>query len=521
LHIKDSVAIIRNILQQSRTRNLELWKSSAAEGVESLHLRNHDEAFILDTQTTKDLDLSTFFARFNFPATTYGEQMLWHRLHSQPKELSESVKIIDDVLYLQKNPEIQAQLQKLLKKVGKQHRGNITRELWDGTLYKPAFSRVIPFWFFTAPVLMVLGFLFFGSQGLFGLMILMAVNLGIFLISNRKINYFAGSMSYLTRGLQFFYVIQKKSDLKRFHPNWFSEKGLKRIRKRGVLFKSGIGGPQAQDLLSILIDYIRIFLCAELFAYYLVSKLIDRYRNDIRKIIPWIGHIDCMVHTAALYAGNPDMASPKVGEYAYMDFKNLRHPLVDNCIGQELKVEQGMIITGMNMAGKSTFLKTVSLNQILATSLGVVFADFFETGMFYVVSSLKIEDDISQRKSKYFLEAERLLDIHNSIKHKKLLCVVDEILTGTNTTDRITASLGILKKFAAYPQSLVIAATHDTQIAEDTGTLYKKYYFDGKVNDEEIDFDFIIKPGIVPQRNALALLEFLGLEIEVIDKTHR
>jgi hypothetical protein len=508
---------LKSRLYGIRSRDFALWLDKGTGGVEALHTKNPDGAFILDEQTARDLDLAAYFSRFNTHLTTCGDQLFWHRLHSQPEHEEEIRNTLADVQHLREHPEGKDSLTRLLKKVGKQPRGNITHDLWDGLVYTPRYIKLVPYWFFSAPILTGLGFVFFGAQGLFGLLGLLLLNLLIFSLTNRKINYFAGSMSYLVHCLRFFTAVQKmtakRSALDRFAPRWKPDKGLQKIQVSSILFKNGIGGPNSMDPLTLLLDYLRIFLCAELFAYYRVSRKIVSCRHDIRRIISWIGYLDVIVQSADLLQSSPGATIPEIVSQDEIRCTELRHPLVDDCVGQNLVISKSMVVTGMNMAGKSTFLKTIALNQILAVSLGIAFAASFQTDVYYVVTSLKIEDDIASKKSKYFLEAERLLAIQNMIRSRKLLCVIDEILTGTNTDDRIFASLGILRSLAAFPDSLIIAATHDIPIAEGS-TQYVPCYFDGTIEDEQIRFDYTVKQGIVPKRNALALLQFLGLRLE-------
>ena len=166
------------------------------------------------------------------------------------------------------------------------------------------------------------------------------------------------------------------------------------------------------------------------------------------------------------------------------------------------------------MAGKSTYLRSVAINQILAMSLGIVFAKDYTTDAYMVVTSMRIEDDAAAKKSKYYVEAERLLLIQKLLRTGVLMCLIDEILTGTNTEDRVNASIGLLANYSVHSDSIVIAATHDNVIAEQLGAKYDCYYFDGELEGEEIVYDYALKKGIVSKRNAIQLLRYLGLGID-------
>lgn len=223
---------------------------SPDSGIEALHMRNPEGDYLLDEQTASDIDTARLFSQLNTNRTTFGDQLLWHRLHSQPEDSVMTQRIIEDNTYLSAHQEIADKLDLLLKKLGKQAKGNITADLWEGLVYQPRFAPLIPFWFFLSPVLTALGIVFWGNAGVFGLL--------AFLVTNRKISFFASSMGYLTRSLKFFSRVTKLRELARFAPEWEPKLELRRIKNDSVLFKSGIGWPNSFDPLTILIDYLRI-----------------------------------------------------------------------------------------------------------------------------------------------------------------------------------------------------------------------------------------------------------------------
>ena len=332
-------------------------------------------------------------------------------------------------------------------------------------------------------------------------------------MTNTKISYCSGSMHYLVKGIRFLRKLGKDDRFAWLHHEWRDKRSLSSILKYGFLFKDGLGGASSQDIFSIVVDYLRTFFCAELFAYYIMSAKIDSNTQEIREIIGRIGYIDCLVCNSRLLNENNNVAVPTFQPGQGIAFRNLRHPLIEECVGQNLHVARNIIVTGMNMAGKSTFLRSVGINQILATSFGLVFADSFVTDAYVVVASMRVQDDVLKKKSKYYVEAERLLFIQEMLKQGRLLCLIDEILTGTNTEDRIKASVGLLFNYSAYSDSLILAATHDNVIAETLTEKYDGYYFDGEIRDMEIEYDYMIKRGVVTKRNAIYLLRYLGLNI--------
>ena len=192
----------------------------------------------------------------------------------------------------------------------------------------------------------------------------------------------------------------------------------------------------------------------------------------------------------------------------------MKHPLIEGSVGQSKKLERGLIVTGLNMAGKTTFMKSLGLNQLLATSFAFAFAKNYSTTVLSILTSLKINDDILKSQSRYYAEAKRLSFIKEHISAHPCLCLIDEILSGTNSDDRIYGATLILKEFASNPQSFIIAATHDSTIAENATNLYDLVYFDGEIQDDKLIFDYVLKDGIVTKKNGLLILKLLGITID-------
>ncbi len=197
--------------------------------------------------------------------------------------------------------------------------------------------------------------------------------------------------------------------------------------------------------------------------------------------------------------------------------KMARHPLVDSCVPVSFAFDRGVILTGTNMSGKSTFLRTLGINQVLATNLGLAYADHFETDLFFVSSSIRSGDDRAAGKSRYLAEAERLLSIIGAVRaaDPPVLALIDEILNGTNSKDRIAASIAIVKG-AAGKDSIVVAATHDLEIAEALRGAYAPYFFSERIDEGRLVFDYALREGIVDRKNALRLLRLIGFGDDIL-----
>ncbi len=173
------------------------------------------------------------------------------------------------------------------------------------------------------------------------------------------------------------------------------------------------------------------------------------------------------------------------------------------------------------MSGKSTFLRTLGVNAILAQSFYTCTAKKYVSSHFHVLTSIALTDDLIEGNSSYANEAKRLLAfIHASEGNNPVLCLIDEILRGTNTCERLAASKAILKHMSTR-NMIVVAATHDIDIATSLKNLFDNYHFKERIEHDGFHFDYVICPGIVTTTNAIRLLGFLRYPDEVLDEARR
>ena len=272
-----------------------------------------------------------------------------------------------------------------------------------------------------------------------------------------------------------------------------------------------------EDLLALLLEFIKVFLLLELLTFLTSYHRISAFQEELKQIYGIVGTVDALLSVARTRLEEQVCVADCSSEFQGIEFEGLRHPLIEGCVGNSLRVDRGIVLTGTNMSGKSTFLRTLGLNQILATSLGFAFAERYSSGFFQVRTSISTVDDILAGKSRYFAEAERLLELLglSAETHGKNLLLIDEILAGTNSSDRIPASISILRKMARSGL-ITIAATHDLEIAKGVQGAYENFHFSEKLGERALLFDYTIKPGIVHQKNAIRILKYLGYPDEIV-----
>ncbi|AEB76541.1 MutS-related protein [Clostridium botulinum] len=274
------------------------------------------------------------------------------------------------------------------------------------------------------------------------------------------------------------------------------------------------------DSVDLFGDYINILFLIKEISYFKSIDTIIKYKKELLELYLTLGEIDALISIASYRDGLNKYIQPSLthkGKLLYTT--NLIHPLIKNPVPNSISINNhGILITGSNMSGKSTFLRTVGANAILAQTIYTCLADSYSSSFFNIVTSIKPGDDLLGGKSYYLAEAEALLRIINSSKEKiPCLCMIDEIYRGTNPIERISASCEILNYLSNH-NALAIVATHDLQLTT-MSTGYKCYYFKEDVTNTGLTFDYTIKEGISPTRNAVKILKFLGYPTEILKKT--
>ena len=199
--------------------------------------------------------------------------------------------------------------------------------------------------------------------------------------------------------------------------------------------------------------------------------------------------------------------------------KDAYHLLIKEPVKNSVSTDRGVLLTGSNASGKSTFLKTVALNAIFAQTIHTCMAAEYKAPFFEIYSSMSLRDSIDSGESYYIVEIKalkRILDVaENSDRH--VLCFVDEVLRGTNTVERIAASTQILKSLAGS-RLLCFAATHDIEMTELLKDYYANYHFEEDIRDGDVFFNYKLMQGKATTRNAIKLLEIMGYDASIIAK---
>ncbi|GAA4233019.1 MutS family DNA mismatch repair protein [Postechiella marina] len=254
-------------------------------------------------------------------------------------------------------------------------------------------------------------------------------------------------------------------------------------------------------------------LLSDIKSAYAVEKWINTYGNKVADWFDVVSFFDAYNTLGNFTYNHPDFVfSEIVAKGTVINAESLGHPMLDKNkrIDSDLIIEneQFFIVTGANMAGKSTFLRTVSLHIVMANVGLPICAKATKYSPVKLITSMRTTDSLTDDSSYFFSELTRLKYIVDAIQKEPYFIILDEILKGTNSTDKAIGSKKFVEKLVASNATGIIA-THDLSLCEIENELkqVKNYYFDAEIINDELHFDYTLKTGICKNMNASFLLK--------------
>ena len=238
----------------------------------------------------------------------------------------------------------------------------------------------------------------------------------------------------------------------------------------------------------------------------------------------FVGLADCLLSVYYLREELPYYCLPEKADKGYrLEGEEIYHPLIEDCVSNSVIIkEKSVLLNGSNMSGKTTFIRIIGINVLLAQTLHTAFARTFAlSAPIKIYSALMLADDLSEGKSFYMKEVDTIKEmISRSQEGTANLFLFDEIFKGTNTTERIAVAKAVLS-YLNTTDNIIVASTHDAELATLLDTEYDLYHFSEVIQDETFSFDYKLKSGPLYQRNAIRLLEINGFPPTVIRDAYR
>ncbi|MGC4102590.1 MutS-related protein [Ferruginibacter sp.] len=253
-----------------------------------------------------------------------------------------------------------------------------------------------------------------------------------------------------------------------------------------------------------------------------LEKWKQRNKQNINDWFEAIGKFEALHSFAGLAFNHPEWCYPVFKEaHFFIAGENIGHPLINAAkrVNNDISItsrEELMLITGSNMAGKSTYLRSIGVNTVLAMAGAPVCARSFTLSPVQIISSMRIADNLEESTSTFYAELKKLKAIIDRVNAgEKIFILLDEILRGTNSLDRHTGSVALVKQLIKHKAACIIA-THDVELAklkDNYPDNILNYHFDVQVANDELYFDYKLKEGICNSLNASILMKKIGIEL--------
>ena len=532
------------------------YEAGDLEQISHYFRRKEKEGFVIDDITWNDLDMDRLYKMVNQTVSSPGEDVLYDMMRRpvfSREELEEREKLVE---FFSSHTKEREEMQLHFSKVGKTRLGSLS----DTVLAlnsSPKVKTGIHVFMLTLILLDLAVLLPLNPLvGFFMFLVLMVTNITIYYAGNdrRLIEAYLDCFTHLLRMLSVAEEMKNvkwpevKEQMEAIAEAKAAFAGLSR-KSFFLTSKNTDGGDPSQ----IVMEYVRLLTHVDILVYNSLLKEVQGKTEAIMKLIDNIGELDACISIASFREmlslwcrpefvdGHQKKESSRLQEKAHdtwkatgisenradehtwtasriqMQVEDLYHPLLTEAVANSFQVSGGTLVTGSNASGKSTFLKNVAMNSILAQTLGTCTCSSYRAPFLKVMTSMALRDDIESGESYFIVEIKslkRILD--ESKKPEPFLCIIDEVLRGTNTIERIAASSRIL---AALHQNWVLsfAATHDIELSYILDSLYDNYHFEEEVKEKEVVFSYILKKGRATSRNAIRLLDMLEYDLGIVE----
>ncbi len=474
------------------------------------------DEFLIDNTTWYDLDMDELYRRINPGLTSSGEQYLYYMLRSPATDAESYARRERLISFMEREEELRLKIQLILARLGRTRRAEL-RSAFSPEAHSPLMFVVYLLLCLAVPV-SLLALIFVGQEAILPLIGFITFNSLLHGRITRRIQTELDTLNYSVGMIFTMHRLRKLHSEKLDGHISSAYPALERLR--GVLRSGGVSfvsDGSVGDLLctALLLDLIN---------YEFLKTKLGRHHGDVFAIHEQLGRLDAAIAIASYRKSmSGRVCTPSLdfdSESSFIHAENLCHPLIDECVPNSLDTETGMLITGSNASGKSTFLKSTALCAIMAQCICTCVAGSYTASPFRVMSSMALRDDILSGESYYIVETRSLKRILDAMDARPpLLCVVDEVLRGTNTVERIAASSRVLEALASKG-ALCLAATHDIELCSLLDKVFRLFHFTEQVGEEEMLFDYMLRPGKATSRNAINLLRLLDFDDKIVDSAH-
>ncbi len=492
------------------------------EAISHYFRRKAGKDFYIDDITWNDLDMDRIFMLVNQTVSSPGEDVLYSILRIplfDRKRVEEREKLI---CFFEENPQKRETMQLLLSRIGKTWHGSLSDTIL-ALEDAPQVNTKLHWVMFVLLILNLAALPFTAVPGCLTFIILSTVNIVIYYTGKDRIRIEA-YLDCFSSLLKMLSLAKETGTVDWPETKTYMEKirqgrqAFRSLKKRTIFLtgkNSATGDPS-----QLLLDYLRMVFHLDILVYNSILKDVKGKTGEITELLDAFGELDAAISIASFREMLPLWSRPEFTEWETEHVRllaeDMYHPLIQTPVANSIQMERGILITGSNASGKSTFLKNLAVNSILAQTVLTCTCASYQAPFLKVMTSMALRDDLSGGESYFIVEIrslKRILD--ESRKEEPFLCIIDEVLRGTNTIERIAASSRILSVLDR-PWILPAAATHDIELSYILSKKYENYHFEEEIQDDQVVFNYLLQRGRTTTRNAIRLLGVLGYDDGIV-----
>ena len=482
------------------------------------------DVFVIDDITWNDLDMDALFRNMDTTCSGAGEEYLYRLLRTPRTDGSNPISE-EGLTWWTLHEADRIRAQRILQQLGRSSKYSLydyldlVGGLKERSAVKELYAILLP--------LMSLGIMaVHPPAGIICLLLSFTVNIATYFRVKREIDPYLYTFRYVMRLLACGRLLAAE-----VFPHYEEEKRVMRsvnasmkgfMRGSDILLR-GSGGISSANPADLMLDYLCILFHIDLIKFASMLRELKGKQHEVESLIEAVGAVDAQISIASWRKSLPFYSIPDLaGNRADRTFEvtDLFHPLIREPVPNSIAVSAPVLLTGSNASGKSTFLKAAALAAVLSQSVHTAPAAAYKSCSYRIYTSMALRDDLAGGESYFIVEIrslKRVMDAALDGSAVPVLSCIDEVLRGTNTTERISASTEILLSLAKMPMQ-VFAATHDLELTELLQGVYVNYHFTETVDGDDVTFSYRLMKGPADSRNAIRLLRSMGYDPGIADR---
>ncbi|MEQ8555695.1 MAG: DNA mismatch repair protein MutS [Cyclobacteriaceae bacterium] len=477
---------------------------------------------VISDRTCRDVDFEELFMTVDRTCSRIGQQYLYSTLRTIPKDSKRCDHFERIIQYFESNTKAKDKTILALHQLTEHGAYFLQRLIYGKNLTKPNWFWIIPFLSGLSMGLLILIF-FYPVYPLF--ILILSVNFVIHFWNKNNLLIYSNTLPQLitmknvAKGLtEHVEILEDRQQFKR------SYEAINEIAKSAILLSwESRASNELGQIGEYFFELLKATFLLEPILIFRIINTLNKKKADINVLYHAIAKVDVAMSIASFRDSLTFCCRPIIAEHDGLLAKELFHPLIQDPIRNSINLEksESVLISGSNMSGKTTFIRTIGINAILAQTINTACAKEFMIPKIKIHSAIRIADDLFNETSYYFEEVKVIKEMIDECETgSQNLFLLDELFKGTNTIERVASGKAVLS-FLNQNENIVFASTHDLELTDYLTETFLFFHFEEVVDKGGLSFDFKLKSGKWINTNAIRILELNGYPNDITEEARK